>query len=327
MRNSTILWLTPDKPDNISVGRKRIATHLENAGHSVVLRGTTPRTVLQSIRDGGQFDVIVGTTRLGAIAGLSLSKLHGIPFIVDHVDPIRQLQETESAPVAAVVERLENIAFRCADHVLYVYPEEESRVRTRASSYTKTDLGVDYDRFAEPAETVIAAARERLETVPSKTAVYVGGLEPIYSIESLLEAADCLDDWTVLVIGAGSLEPAVEAAAADSDAIRFLGTVPHDEVPGYLHLADVGVALVDDPNTLKVLEYGAAGLPVVHLAGRAESRFGGLLEYCSSDPAAIAQAIERAAQSGGGQALRTYAEQFDWETIASSYFHAIKTVK
>lgn len=322
-----ILWLTPDKPDNISVGRRRIADHLETAGHDVTLRGTTARTVSRSLRERGQFDIVVGTTRLGAIAGVLVSRAHGVSLVIDHVDPIRQLQATEPDIVVRIVRRLEHFAFRLAAHVLYVYPEEKSRLDGRATAITKTDLGVEYARFADPDPAVVERARERLGDVPDKLAVYVGGLEPMYEIEALLEAAAGLDDWTLLVIGAGSLESVVERAAADSESIRFLGTVPHEEVPGYLHLADVGVSLVDDPHTLKVLEYGAAELPVVQRAGRAESRFGGLVEYCSTNPTAIAGAIERAAENDRGRSLSTYVEQFDWKDISETYLRVITTVK
>jgi len=327
MSGLDILWLTPDKPENISVGRSQISHHLEAAGHSVELRGSTFRSGLASLRDGGAFDVVVGTTRLGAFVAALVSLRHDVPFVVDHIDPIRQLRETDGTAVAAVVERLENLAFRLADHVLYVYPEEAPRIESRAAAWSQTDLGVDYERFATPTPDVVSGARDRLGPIDSKVAIYVGGLEPMYSIEAMLESVAHLDDWTLLVAGAGSLEGAVEAAAAESDAVRFPGTVPHESVPGYLHHADVGIALVNDAHTLKVLEYGAAGLPVVQLAGRAESRFGGLVGYTSRDPRDIATAVERAGASDAGPALQTHVRQFDWAAIAATYLEVIKTVK
>lgn len=327
MSGRDVLWLTPDKPENISVGRARISRYLEAAGHRVEIRGSTLQTALSSLRDGGEFDVVVGTTRLGAFIAVLVGRYHDIPVIVDHVDPIRQLRETDGRAVAAVVERLENLAFRLADHVVYVYPEETARVEARASACSSTDLGVDYDRFADPSTAVVDAARNRLGSISSNVAIYVGGLEPMYEIEAMLDSVVHLDNWTLVVAGAGSLEPAVEAAAADSDSVRFIGIVPHEEVPGYLHLADVGIALVDDPHTLKVLEYGAAGLPVVQLAGRAESRFGGLVEYTSSDPSSVAAAVERAAAGDAGAAFQRYVKRFDWGQVSQTYIKVITTVK
>jgi glycosyltransferase involved in cell wall biosynthesis len=89
----------------------------------------------------------------------------------------------------------------------------------------------------------------------------------------------------------------------------------------------VGVCLVDDPHTLKVLEYGAAGLNTVHLAGRAESRYGGLVEYCTTEPAAIAEAIKRAEKADCGRALQKYVKRFDWAAVTESYLQAITTIK
>ncbi|GAA0450251.1 hypothetical protein MUK72_10560 [Halococcus dombrowskii] len=90
-----LLWLTPDKPANISVGRRRIADRLEADGFDVTLRGTTPRTVFQSFRERGEYDAVLGTTRSGAFAG-ALLKLRGTPFVVDHIDPIRQFADTHT---------------------------------------------------------------------------------------------------------------------------------------------------------------------------------------------------------------------------------------
>lgn len=322
----SVLWLKPAKPDNISVHAHRIKDHLTAAGHDVTVRGTTAGSVARSLGERGRYDVVIGTTRLGAIAGVLVSAVHGVPLVVEHIDPIRQFRETNSRAQAAVVERLENVAFRRAAHVLYVYAEEAGRVIKRARAASKTDLGVDVDRFADPDPEVIDRASERLGDTTGNVAVYLGGLEPYYSIEALLASVDHLEDWTLVFLGAGSLEATVSAAADTSDSVEFLGTVPHDDIPGYLHVADVGVAMVDDPHTLKVLEYGAARLPVVQQAGHAESRFGGLVSYCDPTPDAIAAAIERANRTDGS-ALAQYVSQFDWERIADHYCQVITTVK
>ena len=325
--STRVLWLTPDKPEDISVGRRRIADHLSDDGLSVTLRGTTPRTVAQSLRERNRYDVVVGTSRAGAIAGAILKIATGTPLIVDHVDPIRQFEENNPRWLAAVVRRLENAAFRVADRVLYVYEEEAERVE-RFGPTTKTALGVDFDRFADPDPTVVSRAESALEgRVSENVAIYVGGLEPIYHVRELLAAATELDEtWTLLVLGTGSLSGHVERAAAHENVV-YPGTVPHEDIPGYLRAADVGVCLVDDPHTLKVLEYGAAGLPTIQVEGRAEERFGELVEYCDTTPESIARAIERAANSESATALQSFAREFDWGEIAETYKKTITTVK
>ncbi|RKD98074.1 glycosyltransferase [Halopiger aswanensis] len=335
--STTVLWLTPDKPEDISVGRQRIATHLEESGVDVTLRGTTSKTVLQSLRDAGQYDVIIGTTRAGAIAGTAIKLATGTPLIVDHIDPIRQFEENNPRWLATIVRQLENVAFRVADRVLYVYDEEANRVN-RFGTATKTALGVDFDRFANPDPDIVERAESALEgTVAENVAIYVGGLEPIYHVRDLLAAATRLDEsWTLLVLGTGSLSEQVERAAASHDNIVYPGTVPHEVIPGYLHAADVGVCLVDDPHTLKVLEYGAAGLPTVQVRGRAEERFDGLVEFCDPTPDSIARAIERAGteqtgSTGSSQStttgLQSFAREFDWAEIAETYKNTITNLK
>ncbi len=36
-------------------------------------------------------------------------------------------------------------------------------------------------------------------------AIYVGGLEPLYNVESMLDGIELLDNWTLVVLGTGSL--------------------------------------------------------------------------------------------------------------------------
>jgi glycosyltransferase involved in cell wall biosynthesis len=320
-----VRWLTPDKPENVSVGRRRIAEHLGRAGIDVTLRGTTPRTVLESFRERGAYDALVGTTRAGAIAGAALATRTGTPLVVDHVDPIRQFGATHPRPLALAVRLAENAAFALAAHVLYVYPEEEPRVRRYAPRATRTDLGVEYERFAEPDPGAIERARERLPPgCGDRIVVYVGGLEPLYNVETMLAASARLDGWSLVVAGTGSLEPAVKRVA-DGRSVVFLGAIDHETVPGLLALADVGVSLVDDPHTLKVLEYGAAGLPVVQLHGHAETRFGDRLVYAESDAGDVATAIERAA-GRDGRVLGSFVRRFDWATIAETYREVLETV-
>lgn len=324
-----VLWLTPNKPEDISVGRERIASHLRARGFDIVLR-TADRTVLGDILHAdGPYDVVIGTTRAGAIAAVGVAKSTGVPLVVDHVDPIRQLEETMTWPVVCAVRHCEHFAFHQSAHTLYVYPEERERVRRYAPSATETDLGVEYDRFANPHPRVVQAAEDRLDRLEleDNVAIYVGGLEPIYHIRELVAGVDHLDDWSLVVLGSGSLEDIVTDAAATSSSIAYLGTVSHDRVPGYLHAADVGVSLVDDPHTLKVLEYGAARLPTVQLSGRAEEKFAGVVEFCNADPVSIADAIERANDAEDTvDGLQGLAREYSWERIAGEYATVLESV-
>lgn len=323
-----VLWLTPDKPDRISVGRRRIAEQLEQRGYRVTLWGTTLRTVWAAVWRRDRYDAVVGTTRAGAIAGALLSVGGGPSLIIDHVDPIRQFETTHPWWLAVPVRWLEGLAFAVAAHVLYVYAEERERVCRFAGAVSNTGLPVAYDRFSDPPAGSVSAARERLSAVDAgdRVLVYAGGLEPIYHVTELVDAMTVLSEWTLVVLGTGSLEPEIRRAATERSNVAYLGTVPHEDVPGYLHAADVGICLVDDPHTLKLLEYGAAGLPVVQLAGRAEPRLEGLVTFCDPTPTDIARAVRSAAGSAASEELRAFARQFDVDAIADDYANAIEAV-
>jgi len=218
--------------------------------------------------------------------------------IVDHVDPIRQFRENNPPFFSIPVRIAENISFALAELVLYVYEEEYDRVSRYASQHMKTELGVDYRRFASPNSEIIDSVQDQLSEyeLRENVAIYVGGLEPIYHIRELLMTMSNLPDWSLIVLGEGSLREMLEEVDADQENIHYLGLVPHETIPGYLNVADVGVSLVDDPHTLKILEYGAAGLSVVQASGLAEERFRERVEYADPDPRSIAGAIERAGE-------------------------------
>lgn len=323
-----IRWFTPDKPDNISVGRQRIATHLREEGFDVDVVGTTVTTIRTAFAERDQYDQLVGTTRAGAIAATVIGVVTGKPVVVDHVDPIRQFRENSSQLLHLPVQLAENVAFSLADSVLFVYEEERERVSKYAKRCVKTDLGVDYERFSNPDPEITDSAREHLSEygLQDNVAIYVGGLEPIYHVDELLSAVSNLPDWSLLVLGEGSLRESVENAAGQRENIHYLGLVPHETVPGYLHLADVGVSLVDDPHTLKLLEYGAAGLSVVQAAGRAEERFGGLVEYADTNPRSIADAIERAGEQDNLNGIQSFTAKFDWKGISEDYQEVLKSI-
>lgn len=318
-----VLWLRPDKPDGISVGRHRIADELEARGHDVEVRNvnySNARSVLSLSPD-----VIVGTTRLAAFVGAAHRVLRGTPLVVDHIDPISQLRRSRGPVVTTTVDYLERLSFRLADYVVVTYENEYERVAQYAPNVVKTSLGVDYELFSDPPEHAVEEARDALDAIGvlgSRILIYIGGLEPSYHVRELVASVDHLEGWALVVLGDGTEREFLEQEDRTRPDVHYLGTVPYESVPGYLHLADVGVSLVDDPNTLKVLEYGAAGLPAVQVRGAAEERFGDRVTYCTTDPADIASAVERAA-AAGETSLDELASQHRWAAIADDYEAAI----
>lgn len=322
-----VIWFRPDKPDNVSVGRHRIADILRDRGHDVEVRNASPRSFRTVL--GADPDVVIGTTRLGALVGCWKKLLDGTPLVVDHIDPISQLRRTHGRANTWLIARLESLVFRLADHVLVVYEEETDRVRSYNDAVTETALGVDYDGFASPSAEAIEFAREVIAKEGDerqRTLVYAGGLESVYNLDTAVDAMSFLDGWQFLVLGDGSQRGRIEAAAASDDRIVYPGTVPHEYVPGFLHEADVGICLVDDPNTLKLLEYGAARLPAVSVEGKAENRYDGLVTFCSLDPEDVARAVEESHESAPIERFQEYTKRFRWTAIAEEYESILESV-
>lgn len=323
-----ILWLTQNRPDDISVGRRVLASHLREEGFAVTQKTATPHNVFRLFTSLARYDAIIGTTRAGAMAGIVLATLGRIPFIVDQIDPFEDFETQVSWLVAKMVLLMENLAIRYADHVLYVYDSELPRIRQHTNDYSQTDFGVKYEQFADPDPSILNRATNRIpDDISRNVLLYVGGLDPIYHIEEILQTMDYLEEWTLVVLGTGSLEDKVKQASTERDDVVFFGTVPHEMIPGFYHVADVGLCLVDDARTLKVLEYSAADLPVVHLDGAARERFGGVFEYCDADPCDIAAAVRRATDSDSSNAARSeIAREHSWATISEDYLAALTAV-
>jgi len=321
-----VLWLRPPKGDHLSVGRHRIADELGTRGFTVTVRDVTRSTASEVLRDGPRADIIVGTTRAGAIVG-TLAKLRfGTPLIVDHIDPIRQFHAVSPPWLSVPVHCAESLTFHLADHVCWVTKDDSPRVRRWGQAMTRTTLGVPFDQFATPSTSVVSKADRRLADydLNNRVAVYVGGLEPVYNIDALLDGVERAEGWTLVVLGDGSQATDVEAAVASRADVIYLGSVPHDEVPGYLRIADVAINLADE-RTVKVIEYAAAGLPVVHVAGSAANRFGELVKHTTLEPRRIAGALDEAIAWPQKfiDEMQRYAQQRDWGKVATAYEEAI----
>lgn len=320
-----VLWLRPNKSVDISVGRHRVAQELRARGHTVEIRNTTPSDFLRVLGDSP--DVVVGTTRLGAIVGAWNKLLRGVPVVIDHIDPIAQLERTARTSTVWIVDTLEKFSFRIADAVTVVYDDERDRVESQTSAVTMTSLGVDYDLFSNPSKRIITRARQTLaDRIPSdeRIAIYVGGLEPSYNISTIVDAIDTLEGWHLVVLGDGDQREWLEQLDQERSTIHYLGTVPYEEVAGFMTVSDVGVSLIDDQNTLKVLEYAACGLPIVHAEGVAESRYPTSIEFCSVDPQSVGTAIQAASKRDTEQ-LTQFARNHDWSVIADTYEEVLQT--
>lgn len=176
--------------------------------------------------------------------------------------------------------------------------------------------------------------------------VYVGGLESIFGLDTLIRAVDIarqsIPELKITLIGAGNelqyLKNLVENLKLEENVI-FFGKVKHDEIPSLLQKFAIGIAtypnskLMQYAFTLKLIEYMAAGLPIIATdvgdTGKLISNYNcGIL--VNHTPEAIAKGICNLVlnqeqlellANNGIQAARG----FDWSNLARNEIEIIKS--
>ena len=155
--------------------------------------------------------------------------------------------------------------------------------------------------------------------------------EPVYDVESLILAVPHVikdvKKARFLILGSGSLteklRKLVHELGADNS-VRFLGRVPHEDMPRYLEMSDAYVSTsLSDGTSASLLEAMACKLPpvVTNIPSNREwieNGKSGLLVPCK-DPDSLAENIVRllknrdSGKSLGMGAYKTVIERADWE--------------
>ncbi|MCK4327425.1 MAG: glycosyltransferase family 4 protein [Candidatus Diapherotrites archaeon] len=324
-----VLWLKPTNPPNVSIGRYRIAEQLEKRGHKVTIEKVSGlgffRGFLKWI--GGDYDVIVGTVRSGTILAFFLGKLRGKPYIADITDPFSQYHRHGVLRVMAV-RFLEETAVLNADETIFIYENYMKELKRKGATGVKLDNGVNYEKMARPSSKSVAAAKKILEKsgVDTKKPIvfYMGGLQKQYHIKETVEAAKKVKAEFVFV-GSGPEEKWLVG-----ENVYYLGSFKQDLIPGFLYHSSVCLCLVDAEQPLKVLEYGAAGIPIVALKGALEKRFSEKdMFFTDASPLAIAKTITKALEPGAKKRavlLKKKYKRYDWSIIAGRYDKIIRRV-
>ena len=205
------------------------------------------------------------------------------------------------------------------------------------------ELGIDSDRIRvlrngvdlalfRPVDR--AAARARLG-LKRRTLLSVGHLIERKGHHLVIEALASTPDSDLLIAGDGEEEPRLRALSTKlgvESRVRFLGSVPHEELPAIYGAADVLVLASSRegwPNVL--LESMACGTPVVatRVWGSpevvADPAAGELVEVRTAP--AIAAAIARLfARSPDRAATRRYAEGFSWDETSRGQLELFRQI-
>jgi 1,2-diacylglycerol 3-alpha-glucosyltransferase len=193
---------------------------------------------------------------------------------------------------------------------------------------------IDTELFAPARRGERDALRARFG-LSRPTITYAGRLGPEKNIEVLLHAVAGLRELGVVaelvVAGHGSHEPVLRRLAATllvDRQVRFLGTLPQDELAQVLQASDVfAIMSTSETQSMVLLQAMACGIPVVAADTRALPEFVSLANGMLVDPhdgVRLAAALREMLSSPAlrlvlGAAGRRCAEKYSTETITDTW--------
>lgn len=273
------------------------------------------RALRAALGRAGRFDLVYERYSLWSDAGMAHAKATGCPGLLEVNAPLIDEQARHrELPLPDAAARIASSVFGDASALIAVSPGVAAYLEGFAQAHGRIHVvgnGVDAARFAP------AAARRAARAGAAPVVGFVGTLKAWHGLPTLIAAFERLRqvvDARLLLVGDG---PERERIAADlasrglSAASELTGAVAHERVPALLGAMDIAVApypAIDGFyfSPLKIVEYMAAGLPVVasrvgHLPQLIRDGIDGLL-VPPDDASALADALARL---GRDPALRT----------------------
>jgi glycosyltransferase involved in cell wall biosynthesis len=309
-----------------------------------------PRTGAEEIEAwfrSGRYDLVLShTPHFGPYQ--ALARAHRLPVVIDAHDVVSDLtrairQETAAhlrVPTRAHMavdswwlRRRESAAFRQADCVVAVSPEDEARIR-ELSGGTRTTVipsGVDSDAYVWQDHT-IPSGRRLLMTGNLGYLPNIDGLH--WFLTTVLPEVQRRAPGVHLDIVGGSPTPAIRALAASVPGVQVHADVA--DVRPFFSAADLFVVPLrcGGGTRLKIVEALATGLPIVTtsvgVAGLPETVKA--LTRVADTPDAFASAIiaglgDRAWRACSGRTGRELVErELNWRTLSERYADVMHSV-
>jgi len=271
---------------------------------------------------GARFDAIdAHYVYPDGVAAVWLARRLGLPVAIT-----ARGSDVTQLPDYPLPRRMIGWAIRRADALIAVSAALGRRLVELGAAPAKVTVlrnGVDLDQFTPPADR--AASRAALG-LTGPTLLSVGHLIPRKGHGLVIEALTHLPGVRLLVAGEGPLAAELRALAdrlGVADRVRFLGAVPHGELPAVYGAADLLVLASSREGWANVLlEAMACGTPVVAspIPGNDEvvaAPAAGLIAEAATPDALAAAIANRLAAPSPRTLTRAYAEGFGWaETSA-----------
>jgi colanic acid biosynthesis glycosyl transferase WcaI len=287
----------------------------------------------------GRHDVVVAETPplFTAVAAALIARGRGMPMVLNVADlwpeSAVQLGALSNPRAIRLAEALESFAYRHSATITVPTGGMRTSLLARGEPAEKVvhlPNAVDPDRFAASAPPNSGARR----------VIYCGTVGIAQGVGTLIDAAAELsgpnDDFEFMIVGDGAERAELARSAGERGLtnVHFEGRVPRERVPELIGSADVAVLclrdvpLFEDALPSKMLEYMAAGRPVVASAVGDAAR---LLERSDAgiacppgDATALAAGIRQVtsdpvrAQAMGANGSRYVREHYSREAFVDS---------
>jgi colanic acid biosynthesis glycosyl transferase WcaI len=271
--------------DGIRVERTWLAT-LPNRKAWERIVNYTSFTISAALR--GSFldspDVLIATSPqlLGCLAGLWIARLKGVPFVFEVRDlwPESLTVDANSAlnrQVRAVLSRIANLLYRCADHIVVVTPAFKKHIvqhygvaPERISVVTN---GVEVDEFTPSAEP--DSVMEEFQLRGRFVVSFIGVLGNAHGLQTVAHAAARLQESRpevlLLLVGEGADRSNIEALSARMglENLLIVGQQPRSKIPALIRASSACMVLLKKSEVFKtviptkLLEFMACGRPVI----------------------------------------------------------------
>ena len=220
--------------------------------------------------DSFQPDVVYERYSPFAAAGALVCSRLGVPHLLEVNAPLAwEGSRYRRQALSEAAEELERAAFAATSCLITVSEELKDTLvgdGVDASRIVVVPNGVDAELFAPEGEPSPLNLEGRI------VVGFVGSLKPWHGINVLADGFRKLSadgPYHLLVVGNGPEQKTIRGLERDlPDRITHVEAITHDEVPRYIRSMDIAVAPYPDLerfyySPLKVLEYMAAGRPVV----------------------------------------------------------------
>lgn len=295
-------------------------------------------TMAYYLKDRREYDIFIGQGVWGIALGYLLKKSGRVKLLVSDDYDYSPGNQPISKFRRWFTEKVEILLLRRSDLIISV-GELLGRLREKQAG-KKVEVvsnGVNYELFK--------SAQDKSSHPP--TLIYSGGVEAWSGLDIIIEALskvrEVIPDIRFLIIGhttpayKETLKLLIRKYTLERN-VAYLGAKPYNDLPIYFREADIGMALYRPVEirkygfSLKVIEYMAAGLPVITTKGTQseivvrEHDCGMAVDY---NPAAISGALVTLLTDGDrflklSERAKIAAKRYDWEVLMERYYNLIR---